>query len=63
MRKVFISYARPNRHDVAQLDEHRRELACDAWADTFSNDRGGGRPATFDKVHRACSITATWFDV
>lgn len=34
MRKVFISYARPNKPDVEQLVEHLRVLGCDAWHDS-----------------------------
>lgn len=34
MRKIFISYARPNKPDVEQLVEHLRVLGCDAWHDS-----------------------------
>jgi TIR domain len=34
VRKVFISYARPNKPDVEQLVQHLRVLGCDAWHDS-----------------------------
>ncbi|WP_197503011.1 toll/interleukin-1 receptor domain-containing protein [Mycobacterium sp. 1245111.1] len=41
MRKVFISYARSNKHDVDQLVEHLQTTGYEAWMDTSL--RGGQR--------------------
>lgn len=55
VRNVFISYARPNKPDVDQLERHLRELNCNAWLDSWLH---GSQDWWREILHRieACDV-------